>query len=205
MIIQKFPSGPLSVNCYFVGDETTKKAFIVDPGGYSGALDRYVKENAYTVVYIVLTHGHSDHIGGVKDYQSAYKAKIVAHKDEAPLLNNAANNFSKEVYGKPIAFEADIYVDETTTLSVGTMTLNFIHTPGHSPGGMSILVDKHLFSGDTLFFESIGRTDFPNSSFEALSNSVHQKLFSLPDDTAVYPGHMGETTIGHEKKYNPFI
>ncbi len=205
MIIKNFPSGPLSVNCYFVGDELTKKAFILDPGGYNTELERFVKDNAYSVEYIVLTHGHSDHIGGVKAFQEAFHAKIVAHKDEQSLLNDAANNYSVQVYGKPIAFEADLYVDDTKTLDVGMMKLHFIHTPGHSPGGMNILVDNHLFSGDSLFFESIGRTDFPYSSFDDLSKSIHEKLFCLPEDTIVHPGHMGETTIGHEKKCNPFV
>jgi glyoxylase-like metal-dependent hydrolase (beta-lactamase superfamily II) len=197
MIIKSFPSGPLSVNCYFVGDDITKKAFIVDPGGFNSRLDNYIKENAFSLDYIILTHGHSDHIGGVKTYQEAYNAKIIAHKDDASMLAHAADNFSLQVYGKAIAFEADIYIPEITHLSVGTMELEFIHTPGHTPGGMCMLVENHLFTGDTLFFESIGRTDFPGSSFDALAMSVHNKLFILPDETLVYPGHMGETTIGH--------
>lgn len=205
MIIKRFPTGPLSVNCYFVGDEATKHAFIVDPGGYHAGLDQFIKENGYSLDYIVLTHGHSDHIGGVKAFQEAYGAKIAAHKDDAPMLRDAANNFSLQVYGKPIAFDADSYVDETTSLDVGSMHLSFIHTPGHTQGGMCILVDTHLFSGDTLFFESIGRTDFPGSSFEDLSKAINEKLFSLSDETRVYPGHMGETTIGHEKRHNPFV
>ena len=205
MIIKKFITGPLAVNCYFIGDEMTKKGFIVDPGGLNADMTRFITENGFSISHIILTHGHSDHIGGVKAYADMFGAKIVAHEAEAKILNNASSNFSREVYGKSIEMDADIYVNDQTTLDVGGIHLKFLHTPGHSPGGMCILAGKHLFSGDTLFAESIGRTDFPYSSFNDLMSAVHAKLFTLPDDTKVYPGHMGETTIGHEKEYNPFV
>jgi hydroxyacylglutathione hydrolase len=205
MIIEKFPSGPLAVNCYLVTDSKTNNAFILDPGGYSEKLIESVQKKGSTVLYIILTHGHSDHIGGVQDYVTKFNAQILAHKCESGLLNCAANNFSKEVFGKAIEFDADIYVDEDSVVKVGDLNLTFIHTPGHSPGGMCVLAEDNLFSGDTLFAESVGRTDFPYSSFKDLTESIHKKLFVLPDETKVYPGHMGETTIGHEKRFNPFV
>jgi hydroxyacylglutathione hydrolase len=205
MIIKNFMSGPLAVNCYFVGDEITKEAFIVDPGGFSDELVQYIDSNNFKILYIVLTHGHSDHTGGVMSYKEKYGAEVVAFEKEANLLENAAYNFSKEVFGAPFQFKADIYVNEENVLKVGDLRLKFLHTPGHTPGGMCILVGKHLFSGDTLFADSVGRTDFSYSSFDALMKGIHQKLFTLPDETRVYPGHMGETTIGHEKEYNPFV
>jgi len=205
MILRRFSTGPLSVNCYVVSDEATKNAFIVDPGGTSHDLERYVEQNGLSVSYIILTHGHSDHIGGVQEYARLYGAKVVAHEDDAPLLKSASKNFSREVMGKAIEFDADIYVRDGSELDVGSMHLTFLHTPGHTPGGMCILSDGRLFSGDTLFAESVGRTDFHYSSFPDLLKAVHAKLFTLPDDTVVYPGHMGETTIGHEKEYNPFV
>ncbi len=205
MILKRFTSGPLAVNCYFVADEIDKKAFIVDPGGVNPDLIKFVEDNCYKVSHIILTHGHSDHIGGVQPYAAMFGSKVLAHEDEAPILNKASLNFSREVYGKVIELEADSYVKDGDELDIGHMHLKFIHTPGHSPGGMCILVGGYLFSGDTLFAESVGRTDFPYSSFNDLMKAVQEKLFTLPNDTVVYPGHMGETTIGHEKEYNPFV
>ena len=114
-------------------------------------------------------------------------------------------NYSREVLGNKVAFEADIYVNDNDELSVDDLNFKFIHTPGHTKGGMCILIEDVLFSGDTLFQQSIGRTDFPGSSFEDIKSSIHDKLFKLDDSTKVYPGHMSETTIGFEKENNPFI
>ena len=206
MIIENFMSGPLAVNCYVVADEQTKKAFIVDPGGHNFNMVNYIKENGLDVEYIILTHGHGDHIGGVNAYLEEYpKAKLIAGIDEKDLLENEKINFSKETCGIPISLAADKYVTDGEMMKVGKMDLQFIHTPGHTPGGISILVGDVLFSGDTLFAQSIGRTDFPGSSFEDIKSSIQNKLYTLPGDTRVYPGHMGPTTIGFEKENNPFV
>ena len=121
------------------------------------------------------------------------------------MLESAKLNMSPMVFEKEITVEPDILVKQGDTLNVGSMKLTFLMTPGHTPGGMCILADDALFSGDTLFYGSIGRTDFPESSFEELAASIHQQLFTLPDQTKVYPGHMGTTTIGFEKRNNPFV
>lgn len=206
MIIKNFISGPLSVNCYLVADEKTKKAFIVDPGGHNNNMVNHIKENHYDVEYIILTHGHGDHIGGVKTYLEEYpKAKLIAGIEEKELLSKASLNYSRETCGTAISIIADKYVTDGEKLNVGEMELQFIHTPGHTAGGISILVEDTLFSGDTLFAQSIGRTDFPGSSFNAIENSIQKKLFVLPDNTKVLPGHMGPTTIGYEKENNPFV
>ncbi len=206
MIIRNFHTGPLAVNCYVVTDEKTKKTFIVDPGGHNPDMVNYIKENGLALQYIVLTHAHGDHIGGVTGILEVFPdAKLVACIHDKALLEDANLNMSTMVYGYPVAFQADRYVTDGETLKVGELELKFLHTPGHTPGGMCILVEDVLFSGDTLFEQSIGRTDFPGSSYQAIVKSIREKLFVLPDDTKVLPGHMGSTTIGFEKESNPFV
>lgn len=206
MVVKNFISGPLAVNSYLVADEQTKKAFIVDPGGHNNNMVNFIKENGFDIEYIILTHGHGDHIGGVKAYLNEYpKAKLIAGSEEKELLENSNLNFSKETCGVSISLKADKYVADNEMLKIGEMELQFLHTPGHTPGGISILVGDILFSGDTLFAQSIGRTDFPGSSFNAIKSSIENKLYTLPNDTKVYPGHMGSTSIGFEKENNPFV
>lgn len=206
MKIKNMPSGPLMTNTYLVWDEESKKGFIVDPGGYNPALSQQAKMKGIEIEYIILTHGHSDHIGGVNLHRKDFEGvKVVAAENELSMLRDAAMNLSQFTHGTLLAVEPDILVDERNELQVGNMTLKFIMTPGHSPGGMCICVENHVFCGDTIFRESIGRTDFPGCSFEELINSIKTKIFTLPDDTILHPGHMGDTTVGHEKEYNPFV
>lgn len=205
MVIRSIATGPIMVNTYVAYDET-KKGFIVDPGGFSQVLADYIKENEVEIEYIILTHGHGDHIGGVKAFMDLYpNAKLVAYKDERELLQDPMKNVSRELSGTPVTLEADIYVSDGDTLKVGDTTLTFIHTPGHTKGGMSIVGPGFVFSGDTLFRGSIGRTDFYGGSFPEIMKSIKERLFLLPDDTVVYPGHMEPTTIEYEKRNNPFV
>lgn len=205
MKISTFEVGVLSVNCYVISCEKTKKACIVDPGGYSSILDEYVKKNQLKIEFIILTHGHSDHFGGVPKLTADFHVPLYAHKDEKDILNNASLNFSTYVLGTQMTFEPDRYLNDNEEIKLGELVLKIIHTPGHSPGGICILINDCLFSGDTLFNSSVGRTDFPYSSEKQLIDSIKNKLFSLNDNIKVFPGHGPETSIGYEKKYNPFI
>ncbi len=194
------------VNTYLVIDEKNKEGFIVDPGGYDMGLMEEIRKLETDIKYIILTHGHGDHIGGVKGYRKDLPgAKVVASAAEKDLLADASMNMSMMTQNEVIEIHADILVDEGDELCVGDMKLRFIMTPGHSPGGMCILAGNVLFSGDTLFHSSVGRTDLPGGSFEELSKAIHEKLLILPEDTMVYPGHMGPTSIGFEKQNNPFL
>jgi len=205
MDIKYFYSGPMQVNSYMCADEETKKGFIIDPGGPNPNIDKYIQEQGYDIEYIILTHGHGDHICGVPYYIDKFKAKIAGHHGDDFLFLNANENLSEEFTGRAITFTPDHYVTDGEIMKIGNMNIKVIHTPGHTPGGLSFLVENFLFSGDTLFAQSIGRTDFKNGSFPELKKSIQKKLYILPDETQVMPGHMGSTTIGYEKTHNMFV
>lgn len=207
MKIINIPTGALGVNTYLAVDDETKKGFIVDPGGYSNALIKAAEDEKADIEYIILTHGHADHICGVNEHLKDFpNAKVVACVAEKTMLEDPALNQSL-MFGTSCIIKADILVSDGDELDIGGLTLKFLHTPGHTQGGMCIYIasENVLFSGDTLFCQSIGRTDFPGGSFAALADSIHSKLFVLPDETRVLPGHMGYTSIGDEKRSNPFV
>ena len=200
------PSGTLGANCYVAIDTESRKGFMVDPGGYSSAIHKAIEDEGVELVYIILTHAHSDHIEGVPEYQRLYpNVKLVCSEAELPMLQDARANFTGMWGGKPLTLTPDVLVKEGDLITVGNMSFLVLATPGHTPGGICLYGEGVLFSGDTLFRGSIGRTDFPGGSYAQLIDSIERKLYTLPDDTRVFPGHEGETNIGWEKKHNPFV
>ena len=206
MKIVNIPTGMLQANTYLVCDETSRLGFIVDLGGYSKELKNIIEKNDIQIQYIVLTHGHGDHIGGVQEHLKDFPdAKVVCSRAEEKMLLDPELNEAHHFGPEKVSFKPDILVDDGDTLTVGNMTMKFIMTPGHTEGGMCILIDDVLFSGDTLFCRSIGRTDLAGGDFRTIMESIKKKLFLLPDETQVLPGHMGPTTIGFEKEKYPFV
>ena len=196
----RYIAGAYQTNVYLVYDEETKDAFIVDPGYEFSKIYEDIEELDLKPLYIILTHGHGDHTGGIDKLKKTFDGlKLVASKDERKLLFHRSMSMGKG------GIRADMEVSDGDVLDVGNIHLQFITTPGHTPGGMCILMEGVLFSGDTLFRGSVGRTDFPGGDMDTLLSSLRDKLMLLPDETEVYPGHMGETTIGIERRHNPFV
>jgi glyoxylase-like metal-dependent hydrolase (beta-lactamase superfamily II) len=197
--------GPLFSNCYIVWDEKTKEGVIIDPGDDALSILKTIEKFDINIKYILATHGHFDHIGAVAPLRRELKAEFLAHKGDFFFIEdgeNAARRWGVDIEQPP---KPDRFIDDGDKIKVGNYNLEVIHTPGHSPGGISFLCDGMLFGGDTLFQGSIGRTDFRKGSFEEISESIKNRLYTLPDDTIVYTGHGPITTIGDEKKHNAFV
>ncbi len=208
VIIKSLPVGPIMANCYILGCEETAAAVVIDPGDDVDKILLALAESKLTVNYIINTHGHFDHVGGNRQLKEATGADILIHAGDAPMLGHlkeAAASFGLSSDSSPAP---DRLLEDGDSLSFGKITLQVLYTPGHSPGGISLYipgVPGAVFVGDTLFAGSIGRTDLPGGNFDILKRSIHDKLFVLPEAVTVYPGHMGNTTIGREKRTNPFV
>jgi glyoxylase-like metal-dependent hydrolase (beta-lactamase superfamily II) len=201
----KLEVGNIGTNCYIIYCEDTHKAAVIDPGGNHEEILSIIESEKLDVEYIINTHGHADHIAANGKIKQATRANILIHADDEDMLTDAQKNLSlfmgKEILSPP----ADHLLHNNEQISIGNITLEIMHTPGHTPGGICLKYGNTVFSGDTLFSESIGRTDFPGGSYSQLINSVKNKLMILPDDVIILPGHGPDTNIGWERKYNPFI
>ncbi len=205
MLLIRLIVGPLQVNCFILADEKTKEAVVIDPGDDAQAILKIIKEKDLKVKYVVNTHAHFDHVGANKAIKEATGAELLLHEADAPLLAAAANqsrSFGMDPVSSPAA---DRYVEQGDVLSAGEVSLKVLHTPGHSPGGISLLENGMVFTGDALFAGSIGRTDFPGGDLMTLIHSIRRQLMVLPDDTKVFSGHGPATTIGEERRENPFL
>ena len=198
MIIKAIPAGIYDANCYILIDEKTREGAIIDPGGDELKLERIIKDLNFKPKFILLTHAHMDHVGGVEYLSKLLKIPFYMHENEEHYIEN-----DNTVFGN--IRKADGFLKEDTKLNIGNLDIKVIHTPGHTQGGVCFLVDRKLFSGDTLFQGSIGRTDFPGGDMNTILNSIKDKLLILGDEVEVYPGHGPKTTIGFEKKINPFL
>ncbi|MFH1479562.1 MAG: MBL fold metallo-hydrolase [Candidatus Omnitrophota bacterium] len=196
MLIKKIVVGAIETNCYIAGDEDTKEVFIIDPGGDYKKIKELIDKNSLKPKAIINTHGHGDHILANKDL----KLPIWIHRDDADFLSDPSKNMSLMMGGFLSAGHASRLLGEGDILKIGKYSLEVIHTPGHTPGCICLKGDKVLFSGDTLFCNGIGRTDFPYGSYEDIVASIKNNLFKLDDDLVVYPGHGPSTTIGREKE-----
>ncbi|NOY59198.1 MAG: MBL fold metallo-hydrolase [Calditrichaeota bacterium] len=193
------------VNSYLVVCENTKAAVVIDPGEDEDKILRKIRERGAKIKYILLTHGHVDHLGAVAEIQQETGAEICIHKNEVPFVENAGVQASFFDLRIPTPFKIDHYVKDGDELQVGELIFRVLETPGHSPGGVCYLCGDCLFSGDTLFQQSIGRTDLPGGAQQQLLDSIAKKLLILPERIKVYPGHGPATTIGDEKRLNPFL
>lgn len=201
MRIDVIPVGHMQANCYIVSSEKTRNAILIDPGDEPGAIKDFLAKNKLAPKLIAHTHGHIDHIQA----DNEFNLPVYVHTLDAELLKNPDKNLSR-FFNSPFKVKLDIMtVEDKENITLDDLKFQVLHTPGHTPGGICLITDKVVFTGDTLFAGSIGRTDFPGASEKQLLQSIQDKLLPLPDDTVVYPGHGPESTIGREKKMNPFL
>ena len=212
MIIRQMALGPIQANCYILGCEETRQAVVIDPGDDADRILATLASDQLTVVHIINTHGHFDHVGANKRLKEVTGSGILIHSADAAMLSQLSASAAAWGLAAEDSPEAERQLEDGDVITFGTHTLTVLHTPGHTLGGICLYTEyvesggkkKAVFVGDTLFAGSIGRTDFPGGNFDTLINSIRTKLFSLDDDVTVYPGHMGNTSIGVEKRTNPF-
>ena len=205
MIIKELAVGPIQANCYIVGCEATRAAAVIDPGDDADRILMTLADAKLTVSCIINTHGHFDHVGANKRLKDVTGADIMIHELDAPMLSELAATAGSMGLRADNSPPADRMLADGDTIAVGNLVLQVLHTPGHTPGGISLFTEGHVFVGDTLFAGSVGRTDFPGGDFATLKASVKTKLYVLDADVVVHPGHMGTSTVGREKQSNPFV
>ena len=204
MILRKLQLGMFASNCYVVGDESSKDGMIIDPGAEADQIMRVVEDLGLNIKLIVLTHGHMDHVGALKEVKEVTGAQIAIHTEDAPSLQGSIMRHMFSRSSEPLP-SPDVLLKEGDTVDVGELHFQVLHTPGHTPGGICLLAEGIVFTGDTLFNFGIGRADFPGASYDQEVESIRNKLMPLPDNTIVCPGHGPDTTIGVERKVNPFL
>ncbi len=208
MILDQIVVGPLQVNCFVVGDEATREAIVIDPGDAPRRVLALLNKHGLILKMILCTHAHFDHVLGLREVQKATGARFLLHLADLPILRSVPGQvrlwLGQETEAPP---EPDGFLGEGDIVRAGSVALRVLHVPGHSPGSIAFVndQDKAVFVGDALFAGSIGRTDIPGGDFDTLMDSIHDKLMSLSDDHQVYPAHGPSTTIGRERRTNPFL
>ena len=206
MILESLSLGPFQVNCYILASANNSKAIIIDPGDEEKKIRRALDIHRLEPALIINTHGHIDHIG----CNDKFGVPVYIHRMDSAMLKDPKLNLSNFLQPRPYHMQYQVKVmEDKGKIELGLIELEVMHTPGHTPGGICLLLkkpqNKILFSGDTLFYQGVGRTDFPGADEGQLIKSIKEKLFKLPEDTVIYPGHGASSTIGQEKKNNPFL
>lgn len=204
LILERLEVGPFMSNCYLVACPETREGIIIDPGSEGSLIVATAKELSLKVKYIINTHAHIDHLGANNEVCKAFAAPLLGHKADLPLFRSRTSSLN-QLADEGGLKEPDRFVEEGDLLDLGTLQVKILETPGHSPGGISLEIGGVLFTGDTLFASSIGRTDLPGGSYNGIIRSIKEKLLVYPDHTEVCPGHGPPTTIGAERRYNPFL
>lgn len=204
--LQQCVLGPVYTNCYIAKNKETGEALIIDPADSPSKIELKVNAMGARPVAVLLTHGHFDHIMGVEAVREKYQIPVYACHQEEEMLREPSVNMTDQM-GKSCSIRPDVFLDDLQVFEAAGFSIQMIHTPGHTKGSCCYYLKEEgvLFSGDTLFCGSVGRTDFPGGSASQIRDSLHRLLAALPDDTSVYPGHDTSTTIGYEKRYNPFV
>ncbi len=205
MVLIRLIVGPLQVNCYILADEKTKEAVVIDPGDDADDILKIVREKGFRVKYLINTHAHFDHVGANKAVKEATGAELLLHEADAPVLAAASHQSRSFGLSPVVSPPADRYLKHGDVVTAGEVSLKVLHTPGHSPGGISLLEQGIVFTGDSLFAGSIGRTDLPGGDLLTLLRSIKTNLMVLPDETKVFCGHGPASTIGEERRENPFL
>lgn len=204
--VNQYVVGPVQTNCYVAMNTQTNECFILDPGASAKQLAERIRREQCTPVAILLTHGHFDHAGAAEELAEEFGIQIYAHEAEESTLTDSNKNVSW-MMGASETYRADVFVKDGEVLELAGFQIKVLHTPGHTEGGCCYYLPEEevLFSGDTLFAQSVGRTDLPGGSMSQIVRSIKGKLMTLPDDTVVYPGHNDVTTIETERNYNPYL
>jgi len=205
MRIQQLPVGPFEMNCYIVSDEKQKECVLIDPGDETQRIIDHIKQAEVEPACIILTHCHLDHAWKAAEIQSYFKVPLYLGEADLPLLETINEQGVLFNMGRTEIPQVSGFLSESQPLNIGMMQINFLHTPGHSPGSFCLHLNDVVFAGDVLFRESIGRTDLYGGNYDTLLRSIREKLLPLPDSTTIYPGHGPSTTIGYEKRHNPFL
>lgn len=203
-MLKIFTVGPMEANCYILYNPDKRAGLIIDPGAEGSHLIKFIKQEKISINYIINTHGHPDHIGANRKIKEHTNAPILIHQYDAPMLAKSGSVLSLIFPLESSSPAADTFIKDGDLIECAGMKLKVLHTPGHTPGGISLLIDDSIFTGDTLFSGSIGRSDLPGGSPQVLLNSI-KKILSLDENLIIYPGHGPSTTVGQELHSNPFI